>query len=435
MAYLKLLKGNYSKLNTTAISEGQVIVCGDTCEMFVDVTNDKRVKIGDFITVANIQELETIDVTTVPTSRLYYVEDGNILARSNGTTWVQVNKQKTVDELKILLGLGSLAYLSEVSESNLSSAMKEKIDDVVQDKHSHANKELLDTYAQTEVDLADAVAKKHAHANADELAKIVDGDKAKWDAVVDGMDAYATIKYVDSKDPYEILENGNVSFANDIIANKGVSLQKTSTNLNNLRTTVGGLESTIGNLRDYWQYSESTTNVMRAINQNAEWVMAYFEQHANKTQDIVANKTSETLYPSVKAVYDLFGPHIIYDDATGFEASDNDIGSWQLTGLNLSSYKRLKFYISSAGDGDSNWSPSHIVELHLDDRARGSNGHFTAGHTAVCPNATGRFHNVVVSVSADKTALAFNRSNRYSASTPATSIEGRRCYLIEGYLL
>jgi hypothetical protein len=130
-----------------------------------------------------------------------------------------------------------------------------------------------------------------------------------------------------------------------------------------------------------------------------------------------------------------FGPHIIYDDATGFEANDKDVGNWQLTELNLSSYKRLKFYISSAGDGDSNWSPSHIVELHLDDRARGSNGHFTAGHTAVCPNATGRFHNVVVSVSADKTALAFNRSNRYSASTAATSIEGRRCYLIEGYLL
>jgi hypothetical protein len=132
---------------------------------------------------------------------------------------------------------------------------------------------------------------------------------------------------------------------------------------------------------------------------------------------------------------DRFAPHIIYDDPTGFEANNEDIGSWQLTGLNLTPYKKLKFYISSAGDGDSNWSPSHIVELHLDDRARGSMGHFTAGHTAICPNATGRFHNVIVSVSANKTALAFNRSNRYSASTSATSVEGRRCYLIEGYLI
>jgi hypothetical protein len=37
--------------------------------------------------------------------------------------------------------------------------------DAVSKKHSHSNKTLLDTYAQTEVNLADAVAKKHSHAN------------------------------------------------------------------------------------------------------------------------------------------------------------------------------------------------------------------------------------------------------------------------------
>lgn len=50
--------------------------------------------------------------------------------------------------------------------------------------HTHSNKALLDTYTQTEADLADAVAKKHEHANAEELAKIEAGDKAKWDTVV-----------------------------------------------------------------------------------------------------------------------------------------------------------------------------------------------------------------------------------------------------------
>lgn len=50
--------------------------------------------------------------------------------------------------------------------------------------HTHSNKALLDTYTQTEENLADAVAKKHSHANAAELNKIADGDKAKWDAVV-----------------------------------------------------------------------------------------------------------------------------------------------------------------------------------------------------------------------------------------------------------
>lgn len=99
MALLKFLKGNYSSLSTKAIAEGQVLICGDTGEMFVDVAADKRVKIGDFVVVSTVEALEALDATVVPTSRLYYVEDGNILARSNGTGWVQINKQKTLAEL------------------------------------------------------------------------------------------------------------------------------------------------------------------------------------------------------------------------------------------------------------------------------------------------------------------------------------------------
>ena len=57
--------------------------------------------------------------------------------------------------------------------------------------HTHTNKALLDTYTQTEEDLADAVSKKHSHANAAELAKIADGDKAKWDAAQANAEATA----------------------------------------------------------------------------------------------------------------------------------------------------------------------------------------------------------------------------------------------------
>lgn len=57
--------------------------------------------------------------------------------------------------------------------------------------HEHANKALLDTYTQTEADLADAVAKKHAHANAAELDKIADGDVAKWNASEQNAKDYA----------------------------------------------------------------------------------------------------------------------------------------------------------------------------------------------------------------------------------------------------
>lgn len=63
-----------------------------------------------------------------------------------------------------------------------NAAMNTRVEALEAIDHEHANKDLLDTYTQTEENLADAVAKKHAHANAAELDKIADGDKAKWDA-------------------------------------------------------------------------------------------------------------------------------------------------------------------------------------------------------------------------------------------------------------
>ena len=56
--------------------------------------------------------------------------------------------------------------------------------------HTHSNKALLDTYTQTEANLADAVAKKHEHSNKAELDKIEDGDKALWDAAAEAIDAF-----------------------------------------------------------------------------------------------------------------------------------------------------------------------------------------------------------------------------------------------------
>ena len=102
MALLKFLKGNYSSLSSAAIAEGQILICGDTGEMFVDVAADKRVKIGDYVTVASLEALLAIDATSVPTSRLYYVEGANILARSNGTSWDQINKDTGATSIEVV---------------------------------------------------------------------------------------------------------------------------------------------------------------------------------------------------------------------------------------------------------------------------------------------------------------------------------------------
>ena len=224
---IKFYRGLVANLPTTGVNGALYITTDEGAIYYGTGTGIKR--LGDFIQVANVAALPE----KAHESCLYYCVAENILAKWNGSEWKQINKQPTAAELKTLLGLGSLAYLSEVGEDNLNTALKEKVNAAAEGNHSHGNKtvldgitaekveawdkaeenakgyadglntamntrvealeaidhthgnkELLDTYTQTEENLADAVAKKHEHANRTELDKIVAGDKAKWDAVV-----------------------------------------------------------------------------------------------------------------------------------------------------------------------------------------------------------------------------------------------------------
>ena len=178
---IQFLRGNVANLPQTA-TPGALYFTKDE-GVYLGLENGSYHRYGDFITVADVNSLPA---TGAHATCMYYCTSENILARYDSVKgWIQINKQPTAEELKTLLGLGSLAYLSEVSEDNLNSALKEKVNAAAEGNHSHANKALLDTYTQTEADLADAVAKKHAHANADELAKIANGDVEKWNNKVD----------------------------------------------------------------------------------------------------------------------------------------------------------------------------------------------------------------------------------------------------------
>ena len=108
------------------------------------------------------------------------------------------------------------------------------------------------------------------------------------------------------------------------------------------------------------------------------------------------------------------------------------MGNWQLTGLDLTPYKRLKFYVKAGGDGNDNRTPMHIVEMHLDDRCKNSIG-FTAGHIAVNPNNRNRIHCVTFAVNEAKTSVQFVAANSLYGTASTSSSGGRCCYLIEGY--
>lgn len=75
--------------------------------------------------------------------------------------------------------------------------------------HTHANKALLDTYTQTEADLADAVTKKHEHSNKTVLDNITSAKVAAWDKVSEKAN---------SADLAAIAKTGNV---NDLIQTSG----------------------------------------------------------------------------------------------------------------------------------------------------------------------------------------------------------------------
>lgn len=160
------------------------------------------------ITALNIAQYATTEfVNTELAKKVNAVEGSRLMTNAEGTKLggiaegAQVNViekikvngvEQTVTEkaVDITVPTGALASLNEVAEENLNAALKEKVNAAAEGNHSHANKDLLDTYTQTEVNLADAVAKKHEHSNKDVLDGITAEKVAAWDAAETNAKAY-----------------------------------------------------------------------------------------------------------------------------------------------------------------------------------------------------------------------------------------------------
>lgn len=80
------------------------------------------------------------------------------------------------------------AQAADAKATSLNEAMDVRVKAVEAKSHEHANKELLDTYKQTEADLADAVAKKHNHANEAVLNGITAENVEAWNKVTSKAD-------------------------------------------------------------------------------------------------------------------------------------------------------------------------------------------------------------------------------------------------------
>lgn len=88
MANVLFKKGLLAGLSKAPIQEGTIYVTTDERAMYLDVDASTRIRLGDFIEVANIDSLPS---TGANVSALYYATKENVLAKYNGTKWVQIN--------------------------------------------------------------------------------------------------------------------------------------------------------------------------------------------------------------------------------------------------------------------------------------------------------------------------------------------------------
>lgn len=117
--------------------------------------------------------------------------------------------KKYADDAIIGLKIGDYAKKSDLDTHtgdttvHITADERSKWNAAESKAHTHSNKALLDTYTQTEENLADAVAKKHSHANAAELDKIADGNVAKWNAAQANAEATAASALSSAKSELE----------------------------------------------------------------------------------------------------------------------------------------------------------------------------------------------------------------------------------------
>lgn len=128
-----------------------------------------------------------------------------IEAKVTGTGDDSVAKQiEAAKQAAIDAAAGDATSKANTAEANakehangLNTAMNARVDALEAIDHEHANKALLDTYTQTEANLADAVAKKHEHANKLALDTIDATKISNWDTAFTNNHTHANKSVID----------------------------------------------------------------------------------------------------------------------------------------------------------------------------------------------------------------------------------------------
>ena len=120
MANVLFKKGLLAGLSKAPMKEGTIYVTTDERAMYLDVSDSERIRLGDFIEVNNIAALPS---TGANASALYYASSENVLAKWNGTKWVQINPDNWFEIKSFGQSLTSAKDASNVTTVTVSTTL------------------------------------------------------------------------------------------------------------------------------------------------------------------------------------------------------------------------------------------------------------------------------------------------------------------------
>ena len=190
-------------------------------------------------------------------------------------------------------------------------------------------------------------------------------------------------------------------------------------------------------IQRYIVFTLNSSNVLTTTN------IITFESVSNKVSSIVSNSTSVDKYPNTKAVFDEFQrkPVVVWETDSNFlnaiQADITENPAWQLTGLDMTPFKRIKIY-SKAGKGRTTAGATGgmILEMSLDSRAGFADygGNFVGSVMVQKPNDANRYASLTCAVSADKTKfVVLRQTSLYGTAATTNNDIGADVFKIEGY--
>lgn len=358
----------------------------------------------------NIEEYDNLAAfpTTGEEGKIYVAKDTNLTYRWTGSQYVEISPS---------LALGETATTAYRGDRGKVAYDHSKVSGNSTIHHTHANKELLDTYKQTEADLANAVSKVHDHGNKDVLDGITSDKVNSWDG---------------KEDAFEILPTTKGGTGTNVASKSAL----TSILINSLST-----ESSTPKDADYYvaQFAGGGTTT---TSYHRRPVSALWEYIKNKISSVLGLTASEysgkaaTAGTADKAVSDHSGNNIeeTYATKTELNTKQNSLTAGDNITINGSTISSNQVFVSTYGttkydEIKAAYDAGKICTLFKDFRYYYLKLNFNTGFTFEASTASGELYSIAVyndnrwvpHIFSVQSKLTFDSAPTAGSTNPVTS--------------